>query len=43
MIVKNLILKNWRNFRDADVPLADTTYLLGANAAGKSNLLESDS
>lgn len=40
MIVKNLILKNWRNFRDADVPLTDTTYLLGANAAGKSNLLD---
>lgn len=40
MIVKNLKLKNWRNFRDADVPLADTTYLLGANAAGKSNLLD---
>lgn len=40
MIVKNLRLTNWRNFREADVPFADTTYLLGANAAGKSNLLD---
>jgi predicted ATPase len=40
MIVKNLKLRNWRNFRDVDVALADTTYLLGANAAGKSNLLD---
>lgn len=40
MIVKNLKLQNWRNFREADVPLAETTYLLGANAAGKSNLLD---
>jgi predicted ATPase len=40
MIVTNLKLRNWRNFREADVPLANTTYLLGANAAGKSNLLD---
>ena len=40
MIVRNLKLRNWRNFREADVPLAETTYLLGANAAGKSNLLD---
>lgn len=40
MIVRNLKLKNWRNFREADVPFADTTYLLGANASGKSNLLD---
>ena len=40
MIVTNLKLKNWRNFRDVDIPLSNTTYLLGANAAGKSNLLD---
>ena len=40
MIVRNLKLRNWRNFREADVPLAETTYLLGANASGKSNLLD---
>jgi predicted ATPase len=40
MIVQRLILKNWRNFRDVDVPLRETSYLLGANATGKSNLLD---
>lgn len=40
MMVQKLILKNWRNFRDVDVPLRETTYLLGANATGKSNLLD---
>ena len=40
MIVTHLALKNWRNFREIDVPLFDRTYLLGANATGKSNLLD---
>jgi predicted ATPase len=40
MIVTHLKLKNWRNFREVDVPLRDRTYLLGANASGKSNLLD---
>jgi predicted ATPase len=40
MIVTRLILKNWRNFVDVDVPLSERTYLLGANASGKSNLLD---
>lgn len=40
MIVTNLKLQNWRNFREADVPIAKTVYLLGANATGKSNLLD---
>ncbi len=40
MIVTRLILKNWRNFRDVDIPLRERTYLLGANASGKSNLLD---
>ncbi len=40
MIVTHLKLKNWRNFRDVDVPLRDRTYLLGANASGKSNFLD---
>lgn len=40
MIVTRLRLTNWRNFREADVPLHDRTYLLGANASGKSNLLD---
>jgi predicted ATPase len=40
MLVTRLILKNWRNFREVDIPLRDRTYLLGANASGKSNLLD---
>jgi len=40
MIVTHLKLKNWRNFREVDVPLHERTYLLGANASGKSNFLE---
>lgn len=40
MIVTRLILRNWRNFREIDVPMTDRTYLLGANALGKSNLLD---
>lgn len=40
MIVTHLRLKNWRNFRDVDASLGERTYLLGANASGKSNLLD---
>lgn len=40
MIVTHLKLKNWRNFREVDAPLRERTYLLGANAAGKSNFLD---
>lgn len=40
MIVSHLRIKNWRNFREVDVPLRERTYLLGANASGKSNLLD---
>jgi predicted ATPase len=40
MLVQRLILKNWRNFRNVDVRLRNITYLIGANASGKSNLLD---
>jgi predicted ATPase len=41
MFATRLILKNWRNFREVDVPLTEgTTYLLGPNASGKSNFLD---
>lgn len=40
MLVQRLVLKNWRNFRDVDIRLRENTYLLGANATGKSNLLD---
>lgn len=40
MFVTRLRLRNWRNFREVDIPLRETTYLLGPNASGKSNLLD---
>jgi predicted ATPase len=40
MIVKSVKLKNWKNFPDVDVELTERTYLLGANASGKSNFLD---
>jgi predicted ATPase len=40
MQLTRLILKNWRNFREVDAPIRETTYLIGANASGKSNLLD---
>jgi len=40
MLVTRLKLKNWRNFRELDIPLQEVTYLLGPNASGKSNLLD---
>ena len=40
MLITRLKLKNWRNFRDVDVPLGPRGYVIGANAAGKSNLLD---
>ena len=40
MIITNLKLKNWKNFKSAEIALSDTTYIIGPNAAGKSNLLD---
>lgn len=40
MIISRVILKNWRNFREVDVPLRDRQFLVGPNASGKSNLLD---
>lgn len=40
MIVKSISLKNWRNFRAADVPLSTRMFLVGPNASGKSNFLD---
>ncbi len=40
MIITRLILKNWRNFKSVDVALGDRVFLVGPNAAGKSNFLE---
>lgn len=40
MVITKLALKNWRNFRKVEVPLSDTTYIMGPNASGKSNFLD---
>lgn len=40
MRVVSVILKNWRNFRAAEINIESSTYLIGANASGKSNLLD---
>ena len=40
MMIKRLFIKNWRNFRELDVPLRERQFVVGANASGKSNLLD---
>jgi predicted ATPase len=40
MLISRLRLKNWRNFREVDIRLRERAYFLGANASGKSNLLD---
>jgi predicted ATPase len=40
MYITRLKLKNWRNFQEAEVDLALTSYIVGPNAVGKSNLLD---
>lgn len=40
MQIVKLSLKNWRNFQEVDVPLGLRTFVIGANASGKSNLLD---
>lgn len=41
MFLKNLKLVNFRNFSKLDLDFSQTTLLIGNNAQGKSNLLES--
>ena len=40
MRFRRLHLRNWRNFVDIDVELQRRAFLVGANASGKSNLLD---
>lgn len=37
----HLRLENWRNFRQVDLPLQRRAFIVGPNASGKSNLLDS--
>lgn len=40
MLITKLTLKNWRNFREVRTSLSPRSYFIGANASGKSNLLD---
>lgn len=40
MKIHRLKLTNWKNFQDLDISFADRTFIVGANASGKSNLLD---
>lgn len=40
MIISRIILKNWKNFKELDVKLQERVIIVGANASGKSNLLD---
>lgn len=40
MRVTRIQLKNWKNFQDVDVTLHSRMFLVGVNAAGKSNFLD---
>ncbi len=40
MIISKIELKNWRNFESASVDLAERVFVVGPNAAGKSNFLD---
>ncbi|MGL5193600.1 MAG: AAA family ATPase, partial [Chroococcales cyanobacterium] len=41
MIISHIILKNWRNFQLVEVDLQERVFLVGPNACGKSNFLDS--
>lgn len=40
MYITRLNLTNWRNFHEAEIILSQTSYIIGPNASGKSNLLD---
>lgn len=40
MQIYGIKLKNWRNFQDVEIPLRPRSYVIGANASGKSNFLD---
>lgn len=41
MRITRLQLTNWRNFKTVDAPFAQRMFIVGPNASGKSNLLDS--
>ena len=40
MFISSIKLKNWRNYLDAQADFGPVSYVIGANASGKSNLLD---
>lgn len=40
MFITHMELTNWRNFKSAQISLAQCSYIIGPNASGKSNLLD---
>jgi predicted ATPase len=40
MYISRIILKNWKNFKEADVPITERVFVVGPNASGKSNFLD---
>jgi predicted ATPase len=40
MYITKMKIINWRNFKSEEVDFSEITYILGPNAAGKSNFLE---
>lgn len=40
MFVRHLAVQNWRNFKKVEVALQERQFIVGPNAAGKSNLLD---
>ena len=40
MIISKLILHNWKNFQNVSIDLTQRAFIVGANASGKSNLLD---
>lgn len=41
MKIKKLSLENWKNFRSISVEIGERLFIVGANASGKSNFLDS--
>ena len=42
MLISRLQLQNWRNFKKIEVDLRDRVFVIGLNASGKSNLLDTE-
>ncbi len=40
MIIKKINLHNWKNFQNCEVDLSERCFIIGANAAGKSNFID---